>query len=227
MLGIGALVSRKLVPVVAILLFLATRGPQAAQDVPIGGPWNEFSFSTAGVQATGCFPDDPNGIDCVQSSAGNSVFAGPPPWTFTSTDNVNLTVTDAFLRGDTFKVFDGGVFVGLTPGVAAQGGCDSDPAVCVADPLVSHATFTLAAGAHSITITPFAVTNPGAAYFRLDAAPTPTPSPTPTPTPIPTPTPTPKPTPSPTPLPSPTPAPTPFPTPIPSPTPIAKPGGLR
>src|SRR5437868_1350722 len=68
-----------------------------AGPVSISGPWNEFSFGAAGSFAKGCAPADSSAPGCGPSSAGNSHFAGPPPWTFVApSDGVTLTVTDAF-----------------------------------------------------------------------------------------------------------------------------------
>ena len=53
-----------------------------AGPVSISGPWNEFSFGAAGSFAKGCAPADSSAPGCGPSSAGNSHFAGPPPWTF-------------------------------------------------------------------------------------------------------------------------------------------------
>jgi len=141
-----------------------------AGPVVISGPWNEFSFSATGSFAKGCAPADSGGPGCSPSSAGNSHFASAPPWTFVApSDGVTLTVTDAFLKGDSFEIFDSGVSIGTTSAVAASGACGSDPAVCVSDPTVSHGVFQLGPGAHSITIkaqnSPFGA---GAAYFRVD-----------------------------------------------------------
>jgi hypothetical protein len=141
------------------------RGP-----VSIGGPWQEFGFTGVAVPATGCFPADPAGPGCVPSSGGNSVFADAPPWTFVApAGGTVLTVTDAFLRGDVFRVFDFGAPIGDTSAVAVGGACGDDPVPCLADPLVSSGVFPLAAGPHSITIAP--TVSPfggGAAYFGLD-----------------------------------------------------------
>ncbi|HEV7796875.1 MAG TPA: hypothetical protein VGO73_01870, partial [Pyrinomonadaceae bacterium] len=138
-----------------------------------GGPWIEFGFAGTGSSATGCSPADPTGIACSPSSGGNSVFGTAPPWTFTApAGGANLTVTDAFLRGDQFEVFDFGVSIGATSLPATTGDCGSDPDPCLADAGVSHRVFPMAAGPHSITIkmkaSPFSI---GAAYFRIDAAP--------------------------------------------------------
>jgi hypothetical protein len=143
---------------------LVLSAPASAADVPVGGPWQEFRFVGVGTPATGCTADT-----CAPSSAGNSVFAPDPPWTFTAgTRGVKLTVTDAFNLGDRFEVFDSGVSLGQTSPVPAGGDCGSDPVACLAS--ASNATFLLGPGAHSVTITPTA--SPfgfGAAYFRITA----------------------------------------------------------
>jgi hypothetical protein len=153
------------------------QAPSIAKMAPIGpivigGPWNEFSFTSAGSLARGCAPADPGGLGCVPSSSGNSHFVGAPPWNFTApSDGLTLTVTDAFLKGDSFQVLDMGVPIGNTSAVpTAAVSCGSDPVPCLADPTVSHGVFNLGPGPHSITMR--AVTSPfgsGAAYFRVDA----------------------------------------------------------
>jgi hypothetical protein len=150
--------------------------PAAPQGpVALGGDWYEFSFPAADAAATGCQPADPAGQICTPSSGGNSVFADAPPWTFTAGfGGADLTVTDAFVIGDEFEVFNFGVSMGTTPVVANSGSCPgdgTDPDVCVTDPATSHAVFELPAGSYSITIRslPGSVGN-GAAYFRVDPA---------------------------------------------------------
>jgi hypothetical protein len=150
-----------------------TAGPSLMGAVPTGGPWIEFAFTGSGSAATGCSPADPTGPACAPSSGGNSVFGSAPPWTFTApAGGANLTVTDAFLRGDQFEVLDFGASIGATSVPAATGDCLSNPDPCLADAGVSHGVFPMAAGPHSITIkakaSPF---GGGAAYFRIDAAP--------------------------------------------------------
>lgn len=151
----------------------STAGPSLMGPVPTGGPWIEFAFFGAGTPAVGCSPADPTGPACGPSSGGNSSFGSAPPWTFTApAGGANLTVTDAFLRGDQFEVLDFGSSIGATSVPSTTGDCGSDPAVCVTDAGVSHGVFPMAAGPHSITIrtkaSPFSA---GAAYFRIDAAP--------------------------------------------------------
>lgn len=146
-------------------------GPAQEAPVPIGGLWQEFSFTRVGVLARGCAPADPEGLGCVPSSGGNSEFAGPPPWTFEGPATLILA-TDAFLYGDAFEVFDFGVSIGTTPLVYTDGSCGDDPVPCSLDPASSTAVFNLGPGTHSITIVP--VKSPfgsGAAYFRVDLGP--------------------------------------------------------
>jgi len=141
--------------------------------VPVNGPWIEFGFTGTGSTATGCSPADPGGPSCAPSSGGNSVFGGTPPWTFTApSGGATITVTDAFLRGDQFEVFDGGVSIGITSVPVTTGSCGDNPDPCLIDPQVSHGVFTVGSGPHSITIkakaSPFGA---GAAYFKIDALP--------------------------------------------------------
>jgi hypothetical protein len=151
------------------LLFLSGYAPMHASAINTG-IWYEFSFTDVGVQARGCFPADTDAtaLDCIPSSAGNSVFAPAPAWTFTLKVAAPLIVTDAFLHGDSFDVQDNGALIFSTPNVATDGnGCGSNPVTCLADPLTSHKIFLLGAGPHSITIFPNAITDAGAAYFEI------------------------------------------------------------
>jgi hypothetical protein len=153
--------------------------PEAAltatpSEVELGGPWVEFSFGVQGSFAQGCAPADPAGPGCTPSSAGNSVFGGPPPFTFTLPDQGGvLTVTDAFANGDEFEAFDSGASIGRTSTVAIAGSCMPDstnPDDCLEDPASSSAAFALGPGDHEITIQ--AVASPfgaGAAFLRADA----------------------------------------------------------
>ena len=111
-------------------------------DGQIDGPWLEFAFTGGGTLATGCAPADPAGPGCTSSSGGNSVFVGAPPWTFTAPGGgLDLTVTDAFLNGDEFEIFDFGASIGLTA-VAGSGSCGSDPVPCLANPASSSGVRT-------------------------------------------------------------------------------------
>ena len=90
------------------------------------------------------------------------------PFTFASAGAVNVFVTDDFSKGDRFEVFDFGVSQGLTSAVATAAAGEVGPAAAFLDPTYSHGVFTLAAGAHSITIQ--AVDSPfggGRAYIMV------------------------------------------------------------
>lgn len=133
--------------------------------VTTGGPWFAFMFYDVGSFAVDCAGS------CAASSGENSVDAGSPPWTFSSTSWRKLTVTDWYFVGDQFMVYDFDQSIGTTS--LADGTdyyfCGTDPDVCVADPRASHGIFILEPGDHSITIqviaSPFGI---GAALFRVD-----------------------------------------------------------
>src|SRR6185503_13661924 len=93
---------------------LAFAAPAMADPIPFG-TWLEFGFGTAGTPATGCDPADPSGGFCISSSGTPTTFLGAPPWTFQApVQGAVLLVTDAFLAGDRFQVFDFGLSIGLT-----------------------------------------------------------------------------------------------------------------
>ena len=110
------------------------------------------------------------------------MYAPNPAWTFTSTTGVRLTVTDAFIVGDEFTVFDNSVALGSTT-IVANTGADtgiSDPVAALADADLSHGFFSLPPGDHSITIevAQNALNNTGgAAFFRTDVCPSAVPVP--------------------------------------------------
>jgi hypothetical protein len=131
------------------------------------GQWYEFHYHDAGEWAHAC------GGECVPGTpSGISVDAGDPPWLIS--DNVLLTITDAFNSGDNFSVYDNAALVGTTPVVSTGANCGSAVVTCLANPAMSHAVFALGAGSHSITIqvenSPY---QSGAAFFRVDSVPEP------------------------------------------------------
>ncbi|HUB33430.1 MAG TPA: PEP-CTERM sorting domain-containing protein [Bryobacteraceae bacterium] len=89
-----------------------------------------------------------------------------------------LEVTDEFLDGDQFAVFDNGTLLGDTSVPTNDGStCGENPDSCFADPLWSSGTFSLGAGSHSITIeTILSPYGSGGAALRIDPAPVPEPS---------------------------------------------------
>ena len=136
--------------------------------------WYEFSFTDLGTEARGCDPADPQGSFCFESSGTPTLFADAPPWTFTALSGANLIVTDAFLSGDQFEVFDFGVLLGQTSVPATDVDCGDDPEVCLQTAGMSNAQFNLAPGNHSITISYLAGDGfGGAGYFNVQAVPEP------------------------------------------------------
>lgn len=104
------------------------------------------------------------------------VFNTEGPFTFSSTAQTILKVTDAFCKGDQFAIFDFGVQIGTTSAVPigpCSGPTDTgDPDAAFSDPTYSHGTFPLGPGSHSLTIK--VITNPfgaGGAYLRVDSLP--------------------------------------------------------
>jgi hypothetical protein len=93
---------------------------------------------------------------------------------FTSTQASKLTVTDAFLDGDRFQVFDGATSLGLTSVPVDDGtqvGGDADAAR--ANPKFSSGVFSLAAGSHAINIKITGIAaghSSGTAFLRVDTA---------------------------------------------------------
>lgn len=166
--GISAYATKTLMSLIVAGMILGVASSIRADPITVGGLWQEFSFGAPGSPALNC-------VACAPSVSGNSQFAPVPPWTFTLGPGGGfLTVTDAFLTGDAFNVFDFGVFIGGTPSVAVGGDCGSDPVPCLANPAVSHAVFSLSAGNHSLTfVTRDSPFNVGAAYFRVDPVPEP------------------------------------------------------
>lgn len=131
-------------------------------------PWYEFSFTAVGESADGCFSYS----GCVPSSGGNSVEAGAAPWEFVApVSGVTLKVTDAFSRGDVFKIFDFDTFVGSTSLIEVDNTLaqTNNPEIAFADSTYSSGTFELSPGQHSIkiipSVSPFEI---GAAYFRVE-----------------------------------------------------------
>jgi hypothetical protein len=132
------------------------------------GTWYCFNFNEPGSFATGCTA----GNEPIYSAPGNA------PWTFETSGPIVLAVTDAYLQGDNFEVFDNAVSLGITPAVLedVDHSCGANPDLCLADPLMSHREWILEAGSHSITIQ--VLTSPfgeGDAFFRVGDADVPEP----------------------------------------------------
>jgi hypothetical protein len=162
-----------------ICSFIVLPRDVSADPITINGQWYQFGFDpNHSPFAAGCLPADPSGVPCRTPDAGvNSIFLGPSPWTFSSSVPVQFTITDVFLSGDFFDLFDNGILVGSTPVVpgALQGGaiCALNPDVCLANPKLSHAIFILPPGAHAITIRVHESQILGEGFFRATEVPEP------------------------------------------------------
>ena len=150
---------RRRAPVVAALcaaaLLVGAPRPAAAAPITLG-QWYTFSFGNTGTLA--------------QSGIGSTPAA---PWEFTAASDVRVRITDGQAPGDAFSLLDGGTLVGSTPLMpVVNGGCSGSggPQGCFDHPIMSHAAFDLAAGAHSLTIrVDRSAFGGGLGYFRVDA----------------------------------------------------------
>ena len=104
------------------------------------------------------------------------------PWVFTSTSVAKVTVTDAFCRGDEFRVYDKDTLLGNTSDVDSEfPACPFElffPATAradaaLADPTFSHGDFFVAPGSHALEFENKALwseTSTGTgAFFRVDS----------------------------------------------------------
>lgn len=160
---------------VGFVIAVALAVPAVAGAGPISeANFHEFGFADAGIAATGCDPADPAGAFCIPSSGTPTVFLDAAPWTFTAPAiGAVLVVTDAFLSGDRFEVFDFGISLGLTSLPGDPDDCGDDPVPCLADPDLSHGVFLLDAGDHFIAIIPVASAGGGSGYLQWSAVPEP------------------------------------------------------
>jgi PEP-CTERM motif len=157
---------------IALMLIFTSSAPALASTIGLS-TWYEFGFDpNHSPLAAGCQPADSAGVPCRLGIG--STFLGSSPWTISTESLVEMTVTDAFLAGDFFDVFDFGVLISSTPSVAVNGAnCGFDPSICVAATGFSHASFVLPAGAHSITVGVHEAQILGEGFFRLDTVPEP------------------------------------------------------
>ena len=89
-------------------------------------------------------------------------------FTFTNTGQVRVDVTDDFMKGDQFRVYDNGAVIGDTSSVAVVAGAEVGPEAAFNDATYSSGSFNLGAGSHSIEIE--AITDPwsgGRGYIRV------------------------------------------------------------
>jgi hypothetical protein len=154
----------------ALALALTGAMSSARADPIVTGLWYTFGFNGTGSALISGTPG---------FTLGNiGVFAPNAPWTINLAGPFQLIVTDGFSAGDQFQLFDNNVSIGSTNAVATSQGdvCGNAVLSCLANPLLSHGTFLLGAGNHSLT---GIVTNSpfggGAGFFIIRAVAVPEP----------------------------------------------------
>jgi hypothetical protein len=172
----------KTLRIFSAVLMLLFGGASQAGPIPVNGQWQEFFWLNLGDVGLfgGCEPGAIFDGAC-SGPPPDTEFTSDPPWSFTATSPVQLTVVAAGLSGTTFVVFeadpDTGLplpqpAIGFTPDPTAPdfvSTCD-DPVVCMADPTQwSTGVFLLGAGEHFIGLDIFATGSPGdIGFFRVD-----------------------------------------------------------
>lgn len=122
----------------ALFLCAFSMGAQAG---PItSGVWYAFGSNSDGSTRT-----------CAGYCSGiaGTAVASNPTWTFTGAGI--FEVLDAFAMTDTFRVFDGGSFVGNSGAATFGPNCGGNLAACIAEGS-GYGAFNLGAGSHSINI---------------------------------------------------------------------------
>ena len=128
----------------------------------------------------GSLDDPPIGVDAGWSatidtppaffwSGGVGSYNNEGPFTFNGATYVVVKVTDDFLKGDQFTIYDGGGAIGSTSAVSQDPNSpEVGPDAAYADPTYSSGDFCLGPGAHSITIQTIAGYGSGRGYLRVD-----------------------------------------------------------
>jgi hypothetical protein len=162
---------KNILRLLALGLVLAVGG--GAHAGPVGtGIWYQFYFqgdpATSTVSATGC-----SDAICTAGPSATTTFADSGPWTFdVGPGGATLNVTDAFLAGDSFEIFNGLGSLGRTPSVLPVPqnplDCGEDPADCFGTNGISFNSFALPTGSYSLTVS--VIESPamrGSAFFEV------------------------------------------------------------
>lgn len=135
--------------------------------------WYTFTFGGVGSGFA-------NGSGASELGINPASTAAPDPaWSFIlPSAGGTLIVTDGFSSGDQFNITDAGTSLGNTSVPTFGAYCGNDIGACLFNTSISHGSFSLAAGAHSIDGT--AIASPfdgGAAFFEVVSSTTPVPEP--------------------------------------------------
>lgn len=128
------------------VLDITTRRPLT--QIGIGGGWQGFNWFGSGV-----------------------VWSIDNPFTYQSLGRTHVMVTDAFLTGDQFKIFDGSTMLGVTspPSQMGYDVWDPNPDSTYNSNYFSHGCFDLQPGSHAINIQ--VIQNPweyGTGYIKAE-----------------------------------------------------------
>jgi hypothetical protein len=133
--------------------------------------WYTFGFDGVGSALFACPATCENGVH-----PPSIALPSDPPWTITLPTAGQLIVTDAFVPGDQFSLFDNGVLLGdtSTPVIDQTASCFNDISACLGFSDISKGVFALAAGNHAFSGT--AIQSPiggGVAYLEVRLVPEP------------------------------------------------------
>lgn len=135
------------------VLLVVLGGTTQAAPITIGGGWQQFIWGEDGD---------------AWNDEGAFEFAAESP--------TNLKVTDLFLTGEQFDVYDGDILIGTTSMPTSDESRTEDYDEAYFSPLWSSGIFHLEPGSHSITIQTIVNSlDIGAGGLRVDAASIPTP----------------------------------------------------
>jgi len=150
--------------VCALLAFVATA---FGDSVPVNPPPGDDPPITVGAgwwETT----DSPPAFSWDFNSGG---WDKEGPFTFTWPTPTDVYLTDVYVKGDQFELFDFGLSVGATSVVPIDFGAESDPEVAFADPTYSSGVFHLGAGTHSLRIKILVdVVGQGRGYIKVEPA---------------------------------------------------------
>ena len=133
--------------VVLALTVLGMPSISRADAISVGDGWHSFSWT-----------------------GGPNVTQTESAFTFTSGAAVTVKVTDAYISGDRFQLFDNGSLVGTTSQLNGPTPWTDNPDVAFAG-LFSKGAFTLGAGSHSLVLKNIQIPSgydSGAGFFRVD-----------------------------------------------------------
>jgi hypothetical protein len=138
--------NRKRLHLMVTAAVLVVASPVQGQTSIGFNQWYTFGFGAAGTYAV----DGSVGYTLGSVSVGS----GSPAWLISSSTGIRFSLTDGFLAGDRFSLFNFGALVGTTSAPVADltVGCGNVEVNCLAHPGISSGIFYFAPGSYSLTI---------------------------------------------------------------------------